>query len=69
MEELILQSKENTPKEPQESLLKRPWRNNEILEWNNTVGDENELVCCQKYDIIPRTLQTNLPMEGNLPPV
>ena len=69
MEESTLQSQENSPKEPQKTLLKLPSKNNEILEWNNAVGEENVLACCQIFDIIPRTLQTDPPIEGNLPPM
>ena len=61
MEEYIIQSQENSQKEPQKTLLQMPSRNNAIPEWNNDVGDENALGCFQLFDISPRTLQTDLP--------
>ena len=52
MEESILQSQENSPKEPQESLPKLPCRNNAIPEWNNAGSDGNVLAYCQRSDIL-----------------
>ena len=69
MEEYIFQSQENSSKEPQESLLELPYRNNAIPEWNNTGSYGNVLACCRISDISPEILQTDPPMERNLPPV
>ena len=54
-------------KEPQKILLKLPSRNNTIPEWNNDIGDGNFLAYHQRSYISPRTLQTDPPIEGNLP--
>ena len=69
MEGSTLQSQENSQKEPQETLLKLPSKNNTIPDWNNTVGDGDMLACCQGSEISPRTLQNDLPIEGILPPM
>ena len=69
MEESTLQSQENSPKEPQEILLKLPSKNNAILDCNNAVGDGNMLAYCQISEMSSRTLQNDLLQEGKLPPM
>ena len=69
MEETTLQSRENSLKEPQETLLKLPCTNNTITGCNKVVGDGNVLAYNQRSDISPRMLQTDSPIEGNSPPV
>ena len=69
MEESTLPSQENSPKEQQKTPLKLTSRNNAIPEWNNVVSDVNVLAYYQRSNISQRMLQTDSPMDGNLPPV